>query len=71
MFLMGMLMKGLDKIDEQRDAAIDQMIQRTIYYGLDGETSSPGKPSWAMVYKSLRRDEHGRTEENRPAKKGQ
>lgn len=53
MFLMGFLMKGLDKIDEQRDQAIDAMIQRTIVYGLDGK-GTPGKASWATVYESLR-----------------
>lgn len=71
MVFMGILMRGLDKIDEQRDAAIDRMIQKTTYYGLDGKTNSPGKPSWATVYQSLRRNEDGRAEEKRPTEEGQ
>jgi hypothetical protein len=63
MVFMGLLMNMLDKIDESRDAAIDQMIARTTYYGLDGKTNHPGTPSWGMVYESLRRSEHGRSEE--------
>jgi hypothetical protein len=63
MVFFGLLMKGMDKIDEQRDAAIDRLILKTTYHGLDGKTSSPGKPSWATVYESLRRNENGRTEE--------
>lgn len=59
MFVMSFLMKGLDRIDEQREKALDNLILRTTYYGLDGKAAAPGKPTWAMVYESMRRNNNG------------
>lgn len=67
MVVLSLLMKGLDKIDQQRDEAIDKLIQRTTYHGLDGKTAQPGKPSWATVYESLRRNENDRQAQARQA----
>jgi len=41
-------MKVIDKIDEQRDQAIDNLITKTTYYGLDG-SKTPGKATWGTV----------------------
>jgi hypothetical protein len=47
-------MKVIDRIDEQRDQAIDNLITKTIYYGLDG-SKTPGKATWGTVADTLRR----------------
>ena len=70
MLIMNWVMKGLDKIDEQRDAALDHLIQKTTYFGLDGKSQSPGKPNWATVYASLKRNEDGREAEKKDQPKG-
>jgi len=51
--ILGLLLKVIDKIDEQRDQAIDDLIARTTYYGLDGK-ASPGKMTWGMVAETWR-----------------
>jgi len=60
MLIMGMLLKALDKIDEQRDQAIDNLILKTTYHGLDGK-APPGKMTWGMVVEAWRENESGRT----------
>lgn len=67
--ILGLLLKVIDRIDEQRDQAIDDLIARTTYYGLDGKT--PGKATWGTVAEALalQRSENERAE--REAQKSQ
>ncbi len=67
MVMFGLLMKVIDKIDEQRDEANDNLILKTTYYGLDGK-ASPGKMTWGMVAETWR-NENERAE--REAQKSQ
>ncbi len=61
MVILGLLMKVIDKVDEQRDQAIDNLITKTTYYGLDG-SKTPGKATWGTVAEALRRSEDERAE---------
>ncbi len=55
MFVLSMVMKALDKVEETKDKAIDDLIARTKAQGaVEGTT-------WASVYESIKREqEHGK-----------
>jgi hypothetical protein len=63
MVMFGLLMKVIDKIDEQRDQAIDNLITKTTYYGLDG-SKTPGKATWGTVADTMRRKRNEEATQN-------
>lgn len=57
-------MKLLEKVEEQKERSIDDLITRTKYYGRPGTNHVGTAGGWGAVYATLKeQQEHGRRAE--------
>jgi hypothetical protein len=60
MVILSLALKALTKIDEQKDRAVDNLIERTKYHGMPGSGHVGTQGGWGAVYKILKEQDHGR-----------
>jgi hypothetical protein len=64
MFVLSLVMKALDKVEETKDKAIDDLIARTKAYG--APNGNAGEVGWLAVYESIKQEQQN----ERKAQKG-
>ena len=64
MFVLSLVMKALDKVEETKDKAIDDLIARTKAHG--APNGNGGEVGWLAVYESIKQEQQN----ERKAQKG-
>ena len=61
MVILSVVLRALEKVDQAREKAVDDLIARTKYYGMPGSGHVGTEGGWGAVYKTLKdRQDHER-----------
>lgn len=54
MVILSAVLKALEKVDQAREKAVDDLIAQTKYYGMPGSGHVGTEGGWGAVYKTLK-----------------
>ena len=68
---MAAVLKMLEKVEEQKERAVDDLIARTKYYGMPGTGHVGTEGGWGAVYKTLKDQQEHERRTKTPQEMGQ